>query len=233
MKRLSRIARIFLRLVQLLLGGVLLYTLAALGLGLIPVNEAVEPGRADHEVMLFSTGVHLDVCLPAQTEVCDWHQWLPPEDFGLEPEEARFISFGWGDSAFYVATPTWEQFDLKTSLRAVFTLTPSAMHVSYFSQPPTQQPDFVRVPVTRSQLASLTLYVQSTFYQETKGQPQRFRGSYYPPHPDAFYRANWPYHAFHTCNDWVNRGLRYAGIPAVFWTPVDRLILRRLRKAYP
>lgn len=216
-----------LRLLGLLVGSMLAYALAALLLGLIPVNERLPPDKAATEVMLYTTGVHLDICLPVRSAAYDWRDWLPPADFGLSPEAVSYVAFGWGDSSFYVSTPTWDDLELGVAARAIGWPTPSALHVSYLRAAPTQLPGFVRVPVTAAQLAALTSYVQATFARDSSGRPMRFRGSDYPPHPDAFYRAVPAYHAFHTCNDWVNRGLKQADIRAVIWTPVDRLVLRQ------
>lgn len=206
---------------------ILLYALAALLLGMIPVHES-PPERAEYEIMLFSTGIHLDICLPAQSQVYDWTTWLPPDHFGLSLHDARYVSFGWGDSSFYVNTPTWHDLDFGVAWRALFTPTPSALHVSYFQQAPEQLQGFVRVPVSEAQLTALTSYLRAPFALEAH-RPARFHGSYSPPNPDAFYRATPRYHVFHTCNDWVNRGLKQAGIRAVVWTPVDQLVLRQFQ----
>lgn len=230
MSPLRLVFRVLIRACLMLLAGVLGYSLFSLLLGLIPVH-GLPSEEAPYEVMLYSTGIHLDICVPAQSSICDWQAWFPPADFGVSSQRAQYISFGWGDSAFYVSTPTWDDLDMRTTLEAITMPTPSAMHVSYLSAVPTKSLGFVRIPVTESQLMRLTEYIQSTLERGSDGRPIRFHDSFYPANPDAFYLARTSYHAFHTCNDWVNRGLKQAEMPAVVWTPIDRLILRRVREA--
>lgn len=212
-------------LALLLIGAPLLYLIAALVLGLVPVNRGFEPpGRDDDSVAIFvrSNGVHAELVLPAR-DPYDWTREFPllsivdykrmPSMLGL-----NWIAFGWGDRAFYLETPRWRDLRPGTAFKALSGRGPAAMHVEYLKRP--QDYRAVRIEIDEAQYRRLVAYVRAGFAQDAQGRAIRI------DHPgyfatDAFFEGNGHYTLWRTSNEWVRRGLADAGLPTAFWSPFD------------
>ena len=84
------------------------YVLCAWLLPFIPVNTGFDASDDQTlSIYVVSNGVHTDLCLPAQTEYCDWHRLLDPSLFEQHNAGFEYVSIGWGDKGFYLETPTW------------------------------------------------------------------------------------------------------------------------------
>ncbi|MCU0952833.1 MAG: DUF2459 domain-containing protein [Burkholderiaceae bacterium] len=137
-----RVLRWSAALLALLLAAPLAYLLAALVLGLLPVNADWRPTpeeRGGVPVYLRTNGVHADLVLPVQAPH-DFTHLFPRAaliDLAREPSLLPFnwIAFGWGDRGFYLNTPTWADLDAVTAWRALTAQGPSAMHVEYLRRP--------------------------------------------------------------------------------------------------
>ena len=100
------------------------YVLIAFGLMLVPVNRGFQ-NNGDVSISLRSNGVHLDLILPVQHARHDWRTVFQPADFQTLPSELNYIAIGWGDSEFYLNTPTWQDLSVKTAASALFGRNPS------------------------------------------------------------------------------------------------------------
>lgn len=209
------------------------YLLAALALGLLPVNADWRPamkGEGGVPVWLRTNGVHADLVLPAKWPghgAHDFTRELPPSvviDFSHEASVAPFawIAFGWGDRDFYLNTPTWADFDLATGWRAITARGPSAMHVEYLRRP--EDYDVRLLLLAADEYGRLVDYIRAGFRRDAKDAPIRI------DHPgffatDAFFEGTGSYSPLLTCNEWVRRALAQAGVRTATWAPFDRALL--------
>jgi uncharacterized protein (TIGR02117 family) len=121
----------------------------------------------------------------------------------------RYLTFGFGERAFYASRHT----DLFTMLRA---LLPSraAILVTALSAPPADafgREHVVALPLTVTDRARLEAFLWSYLYKGANGQAQVLGPGPYPG--SLFYAAAGTYDAAFTCNTWTADGLHLADLP--------------------
>ena len=131
----------------------------------------------------------------------DFARWRPLP----HPERARYIEVGWGDRDYYPAP----RFNLWYGFKALAWPTPSVLHVTGFNEPPARHfpaSEVIELRLSRAGFEGLLAYITASF--EPDAQP--IAASLYAS--GAFYPSREKFHLFKTCNVWVARGLRAAGI---------------------
>lgn len=173
------------------------YLLAALVLARVPVNADWAEPDTGITIFVQSNGVHTGLVLPAGPR--RWH------------------AFGWGDRDFYLNTPRWQDLRPGTALSALIGSGDTLVHVDALG-------DFVpdenwrALRLRPDEYARLRAYVSATL------RPGPAIPGYTPQ--DRFYPARGRYSAVTTCNVWVSRGLRAAGVRAGLWTPFASDVMR-------
>lgn len=200
----------------------LAYLLAALALGLVPVNRGFRDAPNGVVIYVRTNGVHAEFVLPARGAY-DWTREFPPRsivDATRVPSLAGFdwIAFGWGDRAFYLHTPRWRDLRPGIAFNALAGLGPAAMHVEYLARPHDYRS--VRVDIDEAQYRRLVDYVRAGFARDAQAGVVRI------DHPgyfatDAFFEGTGHYSPWFTSNEWVRRGLAQAGIRTAAWSPFD------------
>ncbi len=204
--------------------GLLLYAVAGFLGSLVPL-----PGErravAGTQIFVVSNGVHTDFCLPIQHPLMDWRGLFPPETL-FPGREVKYLSFGWGDRAFFLETPRWSDLKAQTALKAVFAPSKAALHLTPWSQQPQVHTQCRQLFLSDDQYKRLCAYLLQTIPLHSEGLPlligQGYGGG------DLFFEANGRYHLFQTCNEWTSRGLHEAGIQTAFWAPFARSVMIHL-----
>lgn len=146
----------------------------------------------------------------------DWNSFIPVSSLVKSKNNARYISFGWGDRGFYFEMPTWETIKPSTIFNALFIPSNSAMHVQYFDQLPYSM-KLYKLNLNSDQYQKLINFILNSFHLEHK-QPKKINDySYYGY--DGFFKAKKPYHLFNTCNMWTNEGLKVINSKRPLWSP--------------
>lgn len=121
----------------------------------------------------------------------------------------KMIDIGWGDEEFY----QYPDFDWELAFKALFYPTPSTLRIEGISISRELYFDLseivVRLLVSDSQFNAILKYIDNTFYRDEFGEKilsNRASGQI------IFYAANGKYHLFNTCNTWLARCLRNAGL---------------------
>ena len=225
MKRILR----YLTLTALLISGALTsYFLAAVVLTLMPVNGGFTEPDAGVDVFLISNGTHVDLALPVENAVFDWREFVPLDHFHTEKQaNFRYISFGWGEKAFYFETPTWGDLTVSTALKATLVPSESAMHVTYLENEPRVRASCKKVRIDAASYEALCGFVREGFDKDEQGAARLIELDGYGKN-DRFYEGAGDYHALSTCNDWTNRGLKTAGVRTAMWAPFERSVLYHL-----
>ena len=239
------LCRAVLRLCAAVILIMLFYGIVALGLGYWPVNSSFRATPGGTEIFVCSNGVHTDFVLPVKTEVMDWSKWFPDADFAAPdsaPSRLGYAAIGWGNLYFYLQTPTWADVKLSVALRSLVPLDPSVLHVTYRQRPTTKE-KCRGLSVSADQYKVLARYIEDSLQQDPGNarvggghtlagalKPWLLAGKGYGWN-DAFYLAKNRYSAIDSCNVWVGRGLKQAGLPAGVWTPFDFLVLHHLPEA--
>ncbi|HVR76086.1 MAG TPA: TIGR02117 family protein [Planctomycetota bacterium] len=223
-RRWRRIAR---NVLLVLIGPPALYVLAALGLGFIPVNRDFVAASDGIEVHLLSNGIHVDFLVPVKSSVMDWSEKIPRSDFPGAVEDCTHLLVGWGNRNFYLETPTWADLKASTVARVVFWPSATVMHVEYVHGPPTSNASTRRIRIGHGAYRKLCAFLEASFQHKATGAFKILPGRGYGD-ADNFYEGVGTYHAFNTCNQWTNRGLKTIGVRTALWSPFPFGILHHL-----
>ncbi len=121
----------------------------------------------------------------------------------------KMIDIGWGDEEFY----QYPDFDWELAFKALFYPTPSTLRIEgilisrelYFDL----SEIVVKLYVTDEQFIKILRFIDETFFRDENGEKilsSRAGGQI------IFFAAEGKYHLFNTCNTWLARCLRNAGI---------------------
>ena len=212
MKTETRWMRWILGAVTAVFGAVASYAVAGLIGGSIPSNRDWRAPAEGVHIFVESNGVHTGIIVPKVAAGVDWRGMARTEDL-RDPRYGAFdhVSFGWGEKAFYLETPTWADVKLRTVVASAVGSTRTLMHVDHLPRP--RAGDGAReIVVTPAQYRRLAAYIRASF----RDGGARYRG--YAGY-DAFYEANRRYSAVRTCNSWTGDALRFAGVRVGAWTP--------------
>jgi len=187
------------------------YLIVSLLLTLITVNSKdIEVDNTEF-IYLSTNGVHLDIIL----EKKDISPHLL-EGLICDPSDI-FFSFGWGDEAFYLNTPTWSDLKFKTAFFAIFMKGPGSIHLTRFQK---TQNDWIKIKLSKSELNKINKLILQSFITDYNGNKILLKGKGYNTN-DNFYKATESYSFYKTCNSWANRILKKSGLKACLWTPFD------------
>jgi uncharacterized protein (TIGR02117 family) len=193
---------------------VMLYLAAGFGLGALATGSPAAQGPV--RLAVVSNFYHTDLLLPAE----DWRQLLDL------PRAARWVAFGWGDRAFYTETPTLGDLKLSTVIAALSGTDAAVIHVSWYADPLTG-PDTRALPVSDAQAETLAAYIRAAFADGADALPVRLDRPGYGD-DDAFFWARGHWTPVVTCNEFLARGLRAAGIRTGRWAPFTNGIVAHL-----
>jgi uncharacterized protein (TIGR02117 family) len=195
-----------------------LYIAAGLIGGAMPVNRGWRPPAQGVRIFVESNGVHTGIVVPKVAAGIDWRDLARPEHLA-DPRYARhpYLSFGWGDRAFYLETATWADVKPATVLAAATGSGDTLVHLDHL--PALRVGPDVRSLVLRpEEYRRLAAFIRAT----VADRPARHPG--YGPY-DAFYEARGRYSARRTCNAWTGEALAAAGVRVGWWTPFPETVL--------
>ena len=125
-------------------------------------------------------------------------------------DDAGLIDFGWGDEEFY----QHPGFDSGLAYKALFYATPSTLRVEGIGIPEQNYFDLseivVEFTISKNQLDTLCLYINNTVWRDNDGENEIL--STKGLGRIIFFKAKGEYHLFNTCNTWLAKGLKQAGI---------------------
>jgi uncharacterized protein (TIGR02117 family) len=124
--------------------------------------------------------------------------------------EFGLIDIGWGDEEFYQSPG----FDSGLAFKALFYATPSTLRVEGINL---QKKEYfnlseivIELNVTDEQFKKICNYINKTFYKNDYCESVILNRN--AKDKIIFYKAVGSYHLFNTCNTWLARALREAGI---------------------
>lgn len=228
-----RVLRRFSLLVSLMILAMpTLYALAVLGLGLLPApHRDPLPDQPKVPIYLISNGWHVWLALPVHQDGTDWSDWLAshqgPATGGIAGriEAQDYVAFGWGDRDFYLHTRRPMDFRPDLAVAALLGRGPAAMHVMRIGQPDIESHQVRRLDVDSLQYHALAAYIRGGFSPGPDGRPRQIPEAGFGTE-DAFYEGIGRYSPFRTCNEWIGAGLRAAGLPTGWWTPLPFGLMR-------
>ncbi len=188
-------------------------------MGLIPVNNDFHPVEVGVKIYLVSNAVHADIIVPKSTEAKDWTKSFSAVAFGNSIAEETHVAFGWGDRGSFLETETRDDLKLSTAVNALLLPSRSCVHVSFTR--PEYYLDAVPLTISECQYKALVHHIETKFHRDGDGTLVQIPGYAYTTN-DAFFDGKGRYHLFNTCNSWVGRGLRSAGVRAPWFSPMPK-----------
>jgi len=144
---------------------------------------------------------------------------------------AEWLEFGWGDAAFFQATPTVADLDLSLAIPALLWPTESVLQVVPGNGPPEAAfaaADRVALGLSAGGWRALAVRLGEAIAPGPAGLPDPVGPSLYGT--GLFFRSPISYHAGRTCNQWTSDLLRRAGVPSSwFWSITSTGLLKELR----
>ncbi|NET38073.1 MAG: TIGR02117 family protein [Cyanothece sp. SIO1E1] len=170
-------------------------------------------------IYIDGNNAHTNLIVPVKTDDVDWQQHLNLTEIGRQSRgDYRFLSFGWGDRIFYLTTPTWQDLQLTTLLRALLLPTDTVLHIQGHQTIPPSQGEYQVKPIAIGRTAHLRLsqFLLASFALDPADQPIRIRESH--RYAGSFYAAQGYYSLFQSCNNWTATGLRLANVNTPLWS---------------
>ena len=210
------------------LTAIVIYILLVTALAYIPVHSGFKTCETDCvDIYLRSNGVHTDIVLPVTSELKDWNKQIDSKKTKSGKTGFKYIAVGWGDKGFYLDTPTWNDLTFKTAFNALFYLSSSAMHVTFYDNM-TEGERCKKVSISKESYAEIISFIESSFEHVDSTAyiliPDVSYGN-----TDLFYEAKGRYNLFYTCNSWTNNCLKAGRMKACLWTLFDKGIFYQYR----
>lgn len=167
------------------------------------------PEGAAIPVYVTSNGWHSAIAVPRAA--------LPA---GAVPEAADFpaaayLSFGWGDAAYFPARDPTAAMALGAALQPG----PAVLHLAGLRSPPGEAfpaDEVVELEATPAGFAALVAFLDGAFERgrAERGEAERAEAGEPGLYSfSRFYPASGEFHLFNTCNTWTAQGLRAGGWP--------------------
>ncbi len=224
LKRILKYISLFILAIILFVG---LYLLSAYFFSRIEVKA--EPKTTDDvSIYLMTNGMHSDIVVPVKTKLIDWSKKVKFANTKGKDSLKQYVAFGWGDREFYLEIPTWADLKFKTAFKAVFGLSATAMHVTFY-QTMSECTDCKKIMLSTEQYSRLVKYIEKSFTTDKDGHFVNIITTANYGNDDAFYEAKGSYNLFFTCNIWTNKALKVCGQKACLWTPSDKGIFEHYK----
>ncbi|MBE9187139.1 TIGR02117 family protein [Microcoleus sp. LEGE 07076] len=210
------------------LGIVILSFTAFLTIGYLTPRKWGNYSQADCTISLYiyNEGIHTEIIVPVKNEYFDWNKFLPLTEIGRDAtSDYKYLSFGWGDRAFMLETPTSGSINPVTAFKALFLPTPSTVNVQGYRVFP-QNKDTKCVSISGSNYLRMVDYLKNTFQLEAKGNKIKIGYGY--GNNGSFYEARDSYSILRTCNDWTAEGLQKAEVNTPVWSTLPSSIMFHL-----
>jgi len=206
------------------LGVVILIPTTYFIIGILCSYITITPKTIDTEknssIYIATNGIHLEIIIPKTTIDSLLLDGLQHTD------QARYVSFGWGEKTYYTKAATSRNFTNANRFQAALLNTPSLLHVTKYNA---IQNHWIEIKTTTTQFIKLQTYINDSFVPDTEDHKSMVPEISYSDN-DRFYEANGSYNCLNTCNTWVNTAFKQSDMKACLWTPFDFGLLRIYKK---
>lgn len=202
-------------------GAFVFFAATALG-GLIAGSVGEQRDSAEHagrEVGLLAGVIHNDFVFALDPDLRRLFLFAAEGGVPIAHPDARWLIVGWGAREFYTTTGTMSDITPGVVWRAA-TGDASVMRVDVWGQADLQGlPNYRALTLTEAQYQTLIAGIEASFVRDPATGRRivvKAPGFYTT---DAFFAGRERFHLFNTCNVWVGRQLRAAGVRFGVWTP--------------
>lgn len=173
----------------------------------------VSDAERDVEILLIAGPIHYDILLPNDTETRADFAFLTEAGTPLHSEYVQWLAVGWGSHAFYTSAGRYSDIRAGVIWRAVMG-DAAVIRFEIYGEVPLDHVDVHRLKISQVQLDLLRANILADLNGHTAIPDVGFSDT------DVFYPAIGRFHLFQTCNVWVGRQMRAAGVDFGRWTPL-------------
>ncbi|MFO7828674.1 MAG: DUF2459 domain-containing protein [Bacteroidales bacterium] len=142
--------------------------------------------------------------------------------------EFEYIDVGWGDKDFYMA----EEETFWLAFKAGMLPTKSALHISAINDNPEihyRGFEMVKITLNEENFKNLIQYFNRSFTLDENGQNIKLKNGL--KKNSQFYLSNEKYYIFKTCNNWIAKGLKRAGVRIrPFFAFTSKNVMKQLKR---
>jgi uncharacterized protein (TIGR02117 family) len=125
-------------------------------------------------------------------------------------------------------TPSWQQLNVTSALRALFLQNPSAMFVKGHTTVPHYPAERLKcVNMGQEDYLALMKFIEDSFQSGQQGKKLRLGNG--QDRESGFYAANGRYSMLKTCNSWTANGLRAANVNTPVWGGLAPAVMDHIR----
>ena len=197
----------------------------------LPSNRKHRYEKEGILVGIGSNGFHSEFVFPLNPDKYNWQKKLPLLNQNADNLAYQYLSFGWGDRAIYLDLTAWSELSWTLGFKTIFWPTPSLMRIVGFNK--WEEKDYQSLfffRVSKQEFNQLCDLILASFSLNHRLQPVRISTSKFNK-DNYFFEAKESYHAFNTCNIWVNKILKKSGIRTALWSPLDKALLYHLKQS--
>lgn len=177
-------------------------------------------------IQIYNGGIHTEIIVPVKNKYFDWNQYLPLTEIGRDAtSDYKYLSFGWGDRAFMLETPTSKGINPVIAFKALFLPTPSTLQIQgylVFSR----NIETKCVKISAENYLRMVNFIKNSFQLDAAGNKMKISYGYH--NNDSFYEAKGSYSILRTCNDWTAEALRKAEVNTPLWSTLSSSIMFHL-----
>ncbi|MEO9516755.1 MAG: TIGR02117 family protein [Paracoccaceae bacterium] len=191
------------------------YCLAAFFLAFVPGTRS-DVGLDSEQVTIYlvRSPIHYDFLLPLDDQTTARFDWLRRGGVALDNPGADWLVVGWGGQEFYTTVGSYADVEMRAVWRGI-TGDNSVIRVS-LAGPVSPDWPIKAMSLSGTQYANLMTFIEGSFAggRETLALNEAGFSDF-----DRFFPAKDRFHLFNTCNVWIGRALRAAGVRFGIWTP--------------
>lgn len=169
-------------------------------------------GPAEVEIGLIATPIHYDLLLPLTDDLRTRFVFANAAGVGVDDPAAGWLLVGWGARDFYATAGRYSDISYAAVAKAIIG-DRSVLRIEAWPAGPLDQfAAATPLRLTKPGYEALLTHILAERDPSAPGFPG-LTGT------DAFFPAQSRFNALNTCNVWMGRALRAAGVPAGSWTP--------------
>jgi uncharacterized protein (TIGR02117 family) len=189
----------------------------------IPRNsEWVEP-EDGVTILVGSSDIHTQIVMPLVALEHDWRAIFPMSDVLASQGPYTHVAVSWGEREFFLATPSWSEFDPLLAARAILG-GEGALHVAYYVRPIPAE-NYREMTLRPGEYRKLTKSIADQLGSAERREVLSGYGE-----KDVFYTKRGTYHWGNTCNQWTSDRLAEAGVEIGLWTPLPGGVMKWVEK---
>jgi uncharacterized protein (TIGR02117 family) len=182
---------------------------------------AAGSGQATRHILVLASPIHTDIAIPIEGQTLADFAFLRDAGLPVDHPDARWVLFGWGSRAYYMATPDLSDTSFKPLFKAL-TIDASVMHAEVLGVLDETHPAVSSFDVPEAGYQRMLAFIRASF-TEAGGAPVHVEGAHYGKN-DGFFEAIGSFNALIGCNTWTAAALRQAGLRTGWWNPLPETL---------